>query len=216
MHKCSVHASRSGPHNSAKYEVKLFLIYASVIGAPGHDIGEHWIDLTRLLPVSLEDLEGEKGSGKWITSFKLSGKAKGATLNVSFSFFVTRENVVESSGNMNESNFINLTEKGSSAMGYSGALHASKKNGILQHVGTVPSNRDLSKLEQSAVRTIDVDEMLKDCDTDLDEEAEHVLKAYSSSSCMQEVVVDDCVQEESNKCSKPLTVPELEPGVSFS
>ncbi|XWS26444.1 hypothetical protein CRYUN_Cryun26dG0033100 [Craigia yunnanensis] len=249
--------SRSGPHNSAQYEVKLFLIYASVVGALWHDIGEHWFDLTRLLPLTLEDLEGEKGLGKWTTSFKLSGKANGATLNVSFSFLVTRGNLVESSGNMNASNFINLTEKGSSAMGHSGGLHASNGNGMLQHVGSVPSNvnhrsylsplsveikfgtevlpnlglelsksikgvemceKDPSNLEQSAIQTIhgsaietiNVNEILKDCDTDADEEAEHVLKVHNSSSCMEEVVVDDCIQEKSNICSKPLIVQELE------
>ncbi|XWS72408.1 hypothetical protein CRYUN_Cryun02cG0037400 [Craigia yunnanensis] len=306
MHKCCVYGSRSGPHNSAKYDVKLFLIYSSVVGALGHDIGEHWVDLTRLLPLTLEDLDGEKGSGKWTTSFKLSGKAKGATLNVSFSFLVTRENLVESSGNMNASDFINLKEKWSSAMGQSGGLHASKGNGMLQHVGTVPSNvnhrsylsplsadmkfgtevlpslglelsksisflyqklnegnlhsssgldklsehveplkpnsdsaqsvdeyenieffiiergvemcqKDPPKLEQSAIQTIDgssietinVDEILKDCDRD-DEEAEHVLNVYKSSSCMEEVVVDDYIKGKSNIGSKPLTVPELE------
>ncbi|XP_007012366.2 PREDICTED: protein PLASTID MOVEMENT IMPAIRED 1-RELATED 2 [Theobroma cacao] len=305
MHKCYVHG-RSGPHNAAKYEVKLFLIYASIVGAPGNSIGEHWIDLTRLLPLTLEDLEGEKGSGKWTTSFKLSGKAKGATLNVSFSFLVTRDNLVESSGNMNASNFISLTETGSSAMGHGGGLHASNGNGMLHHVGTVPSTvnhrsylsplsvdikfgtevlpnlgvelsksisflyqklnegnfhspsgldklsehveppkpnsestkgiyeyenidffvidqgvemcqKDPSKCEQSdiqiidgsAIETINVDEILKDCDSDVDEEAEHVLKVHSSSSC-KEVVVDDCRQEKRNIWSKPVTVQELE------
>ncbi|KAI3473938.1 hypothetical protein Pfo_028395 [Paulownia fortunei] len=59
-HSCSVYGSRSGPHNSAKYEAKHFLL---------------------LLPLTLEELEEEKSSGKWTTSFKLSGKARGATLN---------------------------------------------------------------------------------------------------------------------------------------
>ncbi|TYI17414.1 hypothetical protein ES332_A07G022200v1 [Gossypium tomentosum] len=279
MHKCCVYGSKSGSHNSAKYEVKLSLIYASVVETPGHDIGEHWIDLTRLLPLSLEDLEGEKGSSRWTTSFKLSGKAKGATLNVSFSF-------------------LNLTENGSSAMGDSG-VHR-----ILQHGGTVLSNvnqrslsplsldvkfgtemlpnlglefsrsisilyqklneeclhgssgldklpeqveplkpdsesakyideykneffaieqgekwclKDPTSIEQSAIQTIDgsfieiidVDEILKDCDTDIDEVVDPVLNT-SCSSCMLEVVVDDCVREKSNICSNPMTVRELE------
>ncbi|XVE53864.1 hypothetical protein DITRI_Ditri03aG0035900 [Diplodiscus trichospermus] len=307
MHKCCVYGIRSGPHNSAKYEAKLFLIYASVAGALGHDIGEHWIDLTRLLPLTLEELEGEKGSGKWTTSFKLSGKAKGATLNVSFSFLVTRESLVESSGNMNESNFIHLTEKGSGATEHSKGLHPGKGNGMLQRVGTAPSNvnhssylsplsvdmkfdtellpnlglelsksisflyqklnegnlhslsgldklsehveplkphfesakgideyenieffameqgvemcpKDPSNIEQSAIQTsdgstietINVDEILKDCDTDADDGAEHALEVHSSSSCIEEVVVDDCIQEKSNTCSKPFSVQELD------
>lgn len=39
--------------------------------------------------MSLEELDGEeRGSGKWTTSFRLAGKAKGAVLNVSFGFEV--------------------------------------------------------------------------------------------------------------------------------
>ncbi|KHN07926.1 hypothetical protein glysoja_032470 [Glycine soja] len=44
---CSIHGSRSGPHNSAKYEVKHFMLYASFLGAPGLDLGKHRVDLTR-------------------------------------------------------------------------------------------------------------------------------------------------------------------------
>lgn len=48
---CSIQGSRSGgPHNSAKYEAKHFLLYASVLGAPELDLGKHRLDLTRLLP----------------------------------------------------------------------------------------------------------------------------------------------------------------------
>ncbi|XP_022732722.1 protein PLASTID MOVEMENT IMPAIRED 1-RELATED 1-like [Durio zibethinus] len=91
-HTCSVYGSRSGPHHSAKYEAKHFLFYASVFGAPDVDLGRHRVDLTRLLPLTLEELEEEKSSGKWTTSFKLSGKAKGATINVSFGYMVIGDN----------------------------------------------------------------------------------------------------------------------------
>ncbi|KAM7462208.1 hypothetical protein LguiA_030329 [Lonicera macranthoides] len=48
------------------------------------NIGKHWIDLTRLLPHTFEELEEDKrSSGKWTISFKLTGKAKGAILNTS-------------------------------------------------------------------------------------------------------------------------------------
>ncbi|KAL8456765.1 hypothetical protein ACS0TY_034856 [Phlomoides rotata] len=87
-HSCSVHGSRSGPHHSAKYEPKHSLLYVSVYGSPELDLGKHRIDLTRLLPVTLEDLDEEKSSGKWTTSFRLSGKARSATLNVSFGYAV--------------------------------------------------------------------------------------------------------------------------------
>ncbi|KAL0372206.1 UNVERIFIED_CONTAM: protein phosphatase 2C 16 [Sesamum calycinum] len=53
------------------------------------DIGNHLVDLSRLLPLTLEELEGGKrSSGKWTTSFKLTGNAKGAVLNVSFGFSI--------------------------------------------------------------------------------------------------------------------------------
>ncbi|MBA0784049.1 hypothetical protein Gotri_001672, partial [Gossypium trilobum] len=55
---------------------------------------KHRVDLTRLLPLTLEELEEEKSTGKWTTSFKLSGKAKGATMNVSFGYMVVGDNSV--------------------------------------------------------------------------------------------------------------------------
>ncbi|KAK3041713.1 hypothetical protein RJ639_000637 [Escallonia herrerae] len=98
VHKCSVYGSRNGHHDSARYKPKLFLLYASVLGAPRQDIGKHWVDLTRLLPLTLEELEEEKrSSGKWMTSFKLAGKAKGAMLNVSFGFSITGDSSFDSS-----------------------------------------------------------------------------------------------------------------------
>ncbi|CAL0320678.1 unnamed protein product [Lupinus luteus] len=52
-HTCSISGSRSAPHNSAKYEVKHVLLYASMVGAPELDLGKHWVDLARLLPLTL-------------------------------------------------------------------------------------------------------------------------------------------------------------------
>ncbi|KAJ0091242.1 hypothetical protein Patl1_13535 [Pistacia atlantica] len=98
-HTCSVYGSRNGPHHSAKYEAKHFLLYASVFGAPELDLGKHRVDLTRLLPLTLEELEDEKSSGKWTTSFKLSGKAKGATMNVSFGYMVIGDNAIPNGSN---------------------------------------------------------------------------------------------------------------------
>ncbi|CAI9755735.1 unnamed protein product [Fraxinus pennsylvanica] len=96
MHRCTVYGSRNGPEHSSKYEPKLSLLHVSVIGAPAHDIGKHWIDLTMLLPLTFEELdEDERCSGKWTTSFKLTGRAKGATLNVSFGFSITGVNSFE-------------------------------------------------------------------------------------------------------------------------
>lgn len=100
-HTCVVYGSRSGPHHSAKYEAKHFLLYASVHGAQQLDLGKHRVDLTRLLPLTLEELEEEKSSGKWTTSFKLSGVAKGATMNVSFGYAVVGDSLVSPINNQN-------------------------------------------------------------------------------------------------------------------
>ncbi|KHG14805.1 N-acetylmuramoyl-L-alanine amidase sle1 [Gossypium arboreum] len=89
---CSIYGVRSGL--SAKYEAKHCMLFASVLGTPDFDLGKHRVDLTRLLPLTLEELEEEKSTGKWTTSFKLSGKAKGATMNVSFGYMVVGDNSV--------------------------------------------------------------------------------------------------------------------------
>ncbi|KAG7555954.1 NT-type C2 domain [Arabidopsis suecica] len=87
-HTCSVYGSRSGPHHSAKYEAKHFLLYVSLVGSPEIDLGKHRMDLTKLLPLTLEELQDEKSSGKWSTTFQLTGKANGATLSMSFGYTV--------------------------------------------------------------------------------------------------------------------------------
>uniref|UniRef100_A0A1D1YUR8 Uncharacterized protein ygaU n=1 Tax=Anthurium amnicola TaxID=1678845 RepID=A0A1D1YUR8_9ARAE len=85
-HRCAVYGTRGGgPHHAAKYEARQFVLYPALVGAPEVDLGKHRVDLTRLLPLTLEELEKES-SGKWSTSFKLSGKARCASLNVSFGF----------------------------------------------------------------------------------------------------------------------------------
>ncbi|XP_057766653.1 protein PLASTID MOVEMENT IMPAIRED 1-RELATED 1-like [Salvia miltiorrhiza] len=97
-HSCSVYGSRSGPHHSAKYEAKHSLLFVSAYDAPELDLGKHRVDLTRLLPITLEELEEEKSSGKWTTSFRLSGKARGATMNVSFGYVIQNSNTEWSCG----------------------------------------------------------------------------------------------------------------------
>ncbi|KAK4758369.1 hypothetical protein SAY87_019670 [Trapa incisa] len=99
MHTCSVNGSRRGPHHSAKYEAKHFLLHVKDFGVSELDLGKHRIDLTRLLPLTLEELEEDKNSGKWTTSFRLSGKAKGASLNVSFGYLVIGDNVASVGNN---------------------------------------------------------------------------------------------------------------------
>ncbi|ESQ32146.1 hypothetical protein EUTSA_v10003582mg [Eutrema salsugineum] len=101
MHRCSVYGSKHGPHRSVKYEVKLFLVSASPVDAPWLTLGKHWVDLTRILPLSLEELEGARSTTKWNTSFKLSGLADSAVLNLSFDYSVVTSSVCDSaSGNV--------------------------------------------------------------------------------------------------------------------
>ncbi|CAH2044461.1 unnamed protein product [Thlaspi arvense] len=96
-HRCSVFGNKHGPHRSVKYEVKLFLVYASPVDAPWLTLGKHWVDLTRILPLSLEELEGTRSTRKWETSFKLSGLADSAVLNLSFDYSVVTSSVCDSS-----------------------------------------------------------------------------------------------------------------------
>ncbi|KAL5055191.1 hypothetical protein RYX36_035873, partial [Vicia faba] len=110
---CSVYGSRSGPHHSAKYEAKHFLLYASLLSAPELDLGKHRVDLTRLLPLTLEELEEEKSSGKWTTSFRLSGKAKGAVMNVSFGYMVVGDNASTTKDGHNAPNVLTSRQSGS-------------------------------------------------------------------------------------------------------
>ncbi|KAK3161750.1 hypothetical protein QOZ80_1BG0080950 [Eleusine coracana subsp. coracana] len=73
-----------GTKAAVKYEPRAFTVS---IFATALDLGKHEVDLTRLLPLSFHDLEegGDSGFGKWSTSFRLSGPARGARLNVTFS-----------------------------------------------------------------------------------------------------------------------------------
>lgn len=109
-HSCSVYGSRSGPHHSTKYEAKHFLLYVSLYNSPELDLGKHRVDLTRLLPLTLEELEEEKSSGKWTTSFRLSGQARGAAMNVSFGYVVTGNNSTDLSCNKSVSEVLNLQQ----------------------------------------------------------------------------------------------------------
>ncbi|KAJ9183777.1 hypothetical protein P3X46_007588 [Hevea brasiliensis] len=109
-HTCLVYGSRTGPHHLAKYEAKHFLLYASVIGVQELDLGKHRVDLTRLLPLTLVELEDEKSSGKWTTSFKLSGEAKGAMMNVSFGYTVVGDSQIPLGNNQNVPELFNLKQ----------------------------------------------------------------------------------------------------------
>ncbi|CAO2178509.1 unnamed protein product [Urochloa humidicola] len=73
-----------GAKAAVKYEPRAFSV---AVSASTLELGKHEVDLTRLLPVSFDDLEdgSDSGFGKWSTSFRLSGPARGARLKVTFS-----------------------------------------------------------------------------------------------------------------------------------
>lgn len=135
LHQCSVYGSTGGPNHPVKYESKLFLLYASVMEAPGLDIGKQWVDLTSFLPRTLEELEGEKSRGKWTTSFNLSGKAKGASLNASFGFWVMQDKY-NLSGNSNFPKLLSMVQNRSTMDNGIGSS-PSDYNRMLQHVGSI-------------------------------------------------------------------------------
>lgn len=133
---CLVYGSRNGPHHSAKYEAKHFLLYASVFEAPELDLGKHRVDLTRLLPLTLEELEEEKSSGKWTTSFKLSGKAKGAMMNVSFGYTVMGD---PSGNNQSVHEVLNMKQNNLNMLKPVSKFGPTDGEHTIQRVGSLPN-----------------------------------------------------------------------------
>ncbi|KAM3270322.1 protein PLASTID MOVEMENT IMPAIRED 1-RELATED 1 [Capsicum chacoense] len=164
---CSIYGSRNGPHHSAKFEAKHCLLYASVYGTPELELGKHRVDLTRFLPLTLEELEDEKSSGKWTTSFRLSGKAKGASMNVSFGY-----NIV---GNGNTSAMLpnnrdvlegrNLRQNSASAAKLLAQSEKSDEMSIIRRAGSLPARSSTS--QQSAEDVKDLHEIVPAPSSDL-------------------------------------------------
>lgn len=289
MLKCSVYGSRSGSQNSVKYAEKLCLINCSVVEAPGLDIGKHSVNLTRLLPLTFEELEGENNSGKWTTSFKLTGKAKGAVLNVSFGFFLEKANLVESRGKLdggpsNENsmlqhfesvksnlNHLSLLSSPSADINFAhevfplmgmelsksitflyqklneGSLNGSSRSDrsseqeeqpktsndvtlksdevlnegvdfVVEEQGIEKCQEDQRKSEENAVdgsiiETINVDDIFKDCDTDVDKESEQGSEVGHCGSFAEYIVADDCKQDESAICTDLSTAKDVDSAI---
>ncbi|KAK9733063.1 hypothetical protein RND81_04G041400 [Saponaria officinalis] len=142
-HTCSIYGSRSGPHHSAKYDAKHFLLYAEVHGNPELDLGKHRVDLTRLLPLTLEELEDEKSSGTWTTSFKLSGEAKGALMNVSFGYVVLGDNIAP-----NDKNALRPLESKETAKTFLKSNQGDAK-GLIRRTGSLPTTQKTSIASRS-------------------------------------------------------------------
>ncbi|XP_074310715.1 protein PLASTID MOVEMENT IMPAIRED 1-RELATED 1 [Silene latifolia] len=142
-HTCSIYGSRNGPHHSAKYDAKHFLLYAEVYGNPKLDLGKHRVDLTRLLPLTLEELEDEKSSGTWTTSYKLTGEAKGALMNVSFGYLVLGDSTAPIDKNVLPVMDSKATHK---------SLVKSNQGdgkGIIRRSGSLPANQKSSMTSKS-------------------------------------------------------------------
>ncbi|KAJ8750933.1 hypothetical protein K2173_016114 [Erythroxylum novogranatense] len=153
LHTCAVHGSRSGPHHSAKYDAKHFLLYASVFGAPELDLGKHRVDLTRLLPLTLEELEEEKSSGNWTTSFRLSGEAKGAVMNVSFGYVVIEDGPVPSGKDQNVPQLLNLKQHSARVVKPVSTFRQHDGKSTLHNTGSLPST--LRKHLHSSSRSVE-------------------------------------------------------------
>ncbi|XP_057524430.1 protein PLASTID MOVEMENT IMPAIRED 1-RELATED 1-like [Amaranthus tricolor] len=147
MSKCCVYGAKNGSGDFVKYEPKHFLLYASVIGGEGLEIGKHWVELTRLLPLTSEELEQDNCSGKWSTSFKLVGKAKGATLHVSFGFLITKDGLFESCSSVKPPLLLSLEQNGLSRMSSADAGSVGESS-TLRRVGSVPNS--VTNLSSSA------------------------------------------------------------------
>ncbi|CAN0839283.1 Protein PLASTID MOVEMENT IMPAIRED 1-RELATED 1 [Linum grandiflorum] len=163
VHTCFVYGSRSGPHHSAKYDAKHFLLFASVFRMPEADLGKHRVDLTRLLPLTWEELDDEKSSGKWTTSYKLSGKAKGAVMNVSFGYTVVGESPTANGHNVPERNNLKTAKT------MPGLAQSEGKVSLRRHQSlTNTSNKQSPAKPQLVEGTKDLHEVMPDKNLELE------------------------------------------------
>ncbi len=85
--KSTIYGAKSGA-GDIKYEPKNFDLAVIALDIDSLVLGTHRLDLTRLLPANPEKnsttLDDEEK--RWMTSFKLAGKAKGGTLVVTFGY----------------------------------------------------------------------------------------------------------------------------------
>lgn len=79
--RCSLFGSKNNV-KGIKWESKQFVLSVVAMDADELVLGRHKLELTRLLPEYIEDDEEKQDT--WTTSFKLTGKAQGATLIVTF------------------------------------------------------------------------------------------------------------------------------------
>eukprot|EP01018_Ginkgo_biloba_P004178 Gb_29391 [translate_table: standard] len=86
-HKCTVYGTKSSPDEGMKYESKYFDLSVGMgMGAQVVDCGKYRLDLSRMLPHTIDDCGVEDKCGSWATNFKLTGKAKGGILVVTLGY----------------------------------------------------------------------------------------------------------------------------------
>ncbi|KAM1479241.1 hypothetical protein ACFX2I_026555 [Malus domestica] len=213
-HACSVYGSRSGPHHSAKYEAKHFLLYASVFDAPELDLGKHRIDLTRLLPLTLEELEEEKSSRNWTTSFKLSGKAKGGSLNVSFGYTVLEDNPRATGNSQNVPEAL-ISRQNNSSIKRAGTLPNQQSRASSQSVegikdlhGVLPVSRsELSSSVNTLFQKFDEEEK---SDTPVDKHLDPMKTSFFPSSGSGKEVENECEENEFSVVEQGIELPSKE------
>eukprot|EP01018_Ginkgo_biloba_P031522 Gb_36372 [translate_table: standard] len=82
-HSCTIYGNKS-PGQGMRYKSKLFTLSVIALDTEGLDFGKHRLDLSKFLPESLVNTREDANPGSWPTSFKLTGKARGGTLSVTF------------------------------------------------------------------------------------------------------------------------------------
>lgn len=97
--KCTVYGSKGSHSNSIKFMSKSFIVSVVAPDVEELDLGKHQLDLSRLLPETVDERKGdlERGSS-WSTSLELTGKAKGGKLAITFNYEVLDKDLAKSSG----------------------------------------------------------------------------------------------------------------------
>ncbi|KAI3983051.1 hypothetical protein MKX01_035332 [Papaver californicum] len=195
LHRCFVSGSANGPNHSAKYDTKHSMLYVTMVGYPVLDLGKHQVDLTRLLPLNLEELEEEKSSGKWTTSYKLSGKARGASLNVSFGYMIVGDDQVESCGNRNPPVALNLKQNRPSTTRSVKGFNIRDGEKLLVRAGSLPltPNERSYRSSQSVEDVKILHEVLPNSSLELPTSVS--LPCPESDEGMMTAALDDCKTE---------------------
>ncbi|EFJ19953.1 hypothetical protein SELMODRAFT_444108 [Selaginella moellendorffii] len=136
--RCTVYGSKSKSSGTIKYMAKSFTLSVVAMDVEELDLGKHQLDLSRILP-SQESSGAAKPTATtaWNTSFKLSGKAKGSSLSVTFGY-----EILESGGG------------GSKIMGSSGRLGQSRGGAVSRSFNSLPNSPHGSKFHKKTSSSV--------------------------------------------------------------